>query len=57
MVGTLWTDDNGNRFEITSIDHSLNGATVHYKKLSTGEKYDCLLEAFELRFTRTEKSR
>lgn len=57
MIETLWTDAEGNRFEVVATDHSPNGSRVYYKKVSTDQRYDCLLDAFKQRFTRVENSR
>ena len=57
MIETLWTDSEGNHFEVVAIDHSPNGSRVYYKKVGTDQRYDCLLDAFKQRFTCVENSK
>ena len=49
-----FTDSSGKIFLVDEVCQTEAGLTVHYTKEATGEKYNCLLEAFSQRFTEIE---
>jgi len=52
MVGSKYKDANGREFEITYVDHNMNGSWVHYTEVGTDKQFSCLIDAFKERFTK-----
>ena len=56
MTRTKWISSDHKPFELTALyrdptDGRCPGTWVHYKNTQTGQEYNCLIEAFEARFT------
>lgn len=57
MKGKLYKDTHGQMFEVTFVDHNMNGSWVHYKRQSDGKEFNCLIDAFKSLFQPVENTR
>ena len=57
MQGDVYRNADGKEFTVKFVDHNMDGSWVHYIDITTGQEYNCLVEAFKQRFTKVEKLR
>jgi len=54
QVGSRWTDQQGQEFEIDAVSINGDETWVEYCRVRDRTYYRCLAEAFTFRFSRTE---
>ena len=57
MVGTKWSNAQGQEFKIVSIDYSPNQVKIYYVRLSDNQEFNCFEQAFKQRFFKVESER
>jgi hypothetical protein len=55
MMKKKFKSADGQLFQVSEVVQLDKELIVHYTKISTGENYSCLLEAFSERFKPTEE--
>ena len=57
MKYKIYRDAEGNTFEVSFVDHTIDGSWVHYRNVKTQQEYNCRSDAFKTRFTPVEETR
>ena len=49
-IASRWSGNESIEFKIEKLEHRNTGVWVYYQNIKTGQKYNCLVDAFMARF-------